>query len=107
MTAILILLALIGLALNTLQWLLAVDQWANTYWWIDGDGWGMADEAISARALRCHLQGLISDRPMRTINAIFFWQRDEAGRLNHCYRAWRAEIERRQLPDHYRLEATP
>lgn len=96
MTATLAMLAAVGLTVNALQWLLAVDQWANTYWHIDGDGWGMADEALSARAFRCHLQGLISDRPMRAINLVFFWQE------NHCYQAWRSEIDRRQLPDHYR-----
>lgn len=96
MTAAILLLAAIGLSANALQWLLAIDQWANTYWHIGGDGWGMADEALSARAFRCHLQGLVSDRPMRAINLIFFWQE------NHCYLAWRSEIERRQLPDHYR-----
>ena len=95
MTAAILLLAALGLAANALQWLLALDQWVNTYWHIEGDGWGMADEAISARAFRCHLQGLISDRPMRAINGLFFWQE------NHCYQAWRSEIERRQLPDHY------
>lgn len=89
------LLAAVGLAVNALQWLLAIDQLLNTYWRIDGDGWGMADEALSARAFRCHLQGLISDRPMRIINGLFFWQAD------HCYAAWRSEIDRRQLPDHY------
>lgn len=97
-------LLLIPAALNTVQFLLSIDQWANTCWHIRGDGWGQADEAISARALRCHIQGLISDRPMRAINLLFFWQRDSSGQKNHCYRAWRAEIERRQLPDHYRLE---
>ncbi len=96
MTAAILLLAALGLAANALQWLLALDQWANTYWHIEGDGWGMADEAISARAFRCHLQNLISDRPMRAINLLFFWQE------NHCYLAWRHELDRRQLPDHYR-----
>lgn len=99
-----IVLLLIPAALNTIQFLLSIDQVANTCWYIDGDGWGYADEAISARALRCHLQGHISAWPMRLINLLFFWQMDDAWRPNHCYRAWRAEIERRQLPDHYRLD---
>lgn len=97
------------------QPLIALDQFLNTLWWINGDGFGMADEMISARAFRAHLQGLISDVPMRAINLLFFWQsgpvRDKKGNLigwqfHHCHRAWRSEWERAQLPSHYR-EAMP
>ena len=56
----------------------------------------MADEMISARAFRAHIQGFISDVPMRIINKIFFWQD------NHCYHAWLTELNRNQLPSHYR-----
>ena len=78
------------------QFLISLDQTANTLIYVDGDGWGTADEAISARAFRCYLQGLIPDLYYKTIDALFFWQ--EA----HCHGAWQAEIERSQLPNHYR-----
>lgn len=77
------------------QLLIAIDQAANTVVPIAGDGFGMADETISARLFRCHLQGLISDRWHRAIDALLFW--DE----QHCFKSWRAEIERRQLPGFY------
>lgn len=78
--------------------LVALDQFINTLVYIDGDGWGMADETISARAFRCFLQGLISDRFYRAIDAVFFWQ------AFHCHASWRAEWERKQLPVHYSME---
>lgn len=79
-----------------MQSLLALDQLINTAIKINGDGWGFADESISARAFRAHLQGYISDRTYRAIDALFFWQQD------HCFQSWRSEIERRQMPSHYR-----
>ncbi len=79
-----------------MQPLIALDQLINTLIRIQGDGRGMADETISARAFRAHLQGYLSDRAYRTIDALFFWQ------PHHCYQSWRSEIERRQMPSHYR-----
>lgn len=79
-----------------MQPLIAFDQTFNTMIHISGDGWGWADETLSARLFRCHLQGLISDKPMRFVDALFFWQ------PQHCYHSWRSEIERRQLPTMYR-----
>ncbi len=77
--------------------LIALDQLINTLIKLPGDGWGKADETISARLFRCHLQALISDRPYRTIDALFFWQ------AAHCYQSWVAERDRHQLPNHYRI----
>jgi hypothetical protein len=77
---------------------LGLDQLLNCVIWLPGDGWGTADETISARAWRCWLAGLIPSFWYRAIDALFFWQD------HHCYHAWRSEIERRQLPDHYQLE---
>jgi hypothetical protein len=77
------------------QSLIAIDQFFNTLFKIKGDGRGFADETISARVFRCYLQGLISDKAYRFIDALFFWE--EA----HCYNSWTAERERRQLPGHY------
>jgi hypothetical protein len=79
-----------------IQFLIALDQLINTLFKIKGDGRGFADETISARLFRCYLQGLISDKPYRAIDALFFWE--EA----HCYNSWTAERERRQLPGHYK-----
>lgn len=80
------------------QPIIAIDQLANCFVFIAGDGLGMADETLSARLFRCHLQGALSDRWFRAIDALFFWQ------PRHCYQSWRSEIDRAQLPDHYRLE---
>ena len=79
-----------------MQPLIAIDQLINTLILIDGDGWGMADETISARAFRAYLQGYIGDRAYRAIDALIFWQ------SAHCYQSWRSEIERKQLPGYYR-----
>lgn len=82
-----------------MQLLMAIDQTINCLIYIAGDdnnGWGMADELLSARAWRCYLQGLISDRLYRAIDMLFFWA------PLHCYTAWRGEFERRQMPGTYR-----
>lgn len=71
------------------QILVAVDQLANT---LLG---GMADETLSARAWRHHLDGS-RDWPRVIIDALFFWQTD------HCRTAYESEVERRQLPPEYR-----
>ena len=70
------------------QVLVAIDQLINTFFW------GMADETLSARAWRHHLQG---DRswPVHILDALFFWQ-DQ-----HCKQAYESELERKQLPAGY------
>jgi hypothetical protein len=78
-----------------MQPIIAADQTLNTLIYVPGDGWGWADETLSARLWRCHLQGFIAARWYRAVDALFFWQ------PNHCYQSWRSEIERRQLPGHY------
>lgn len=72
------------------QFLIAADQLANT---LVG---GYADETLSARAHRIAEEGGPA-WPQRLINALFFWERA------HCLRAYRSEVERRQLPRGYRL----
>jgi hypothetical protein len=57
---------------------------------------------VSARAWRL----MLTDHPdgpgaVDLINRLFFWQRDEHGELNHCWRAWRTEARREQLPSGY------
>ena len=71
------------------QFLIALDQLANT---LTG---GYADETLSARAHRVAEEGGPA-WPQRFINALFFWER------SHCLRAYRSEVERRQLPSRYR-----
>ena len=56
---------------------------------------GMPDETLPAAAFRWELQGRRS-WPRRIIDALFFFEPD------HCYHAWRAEVDREQLPDFYR-----
>lgn len=79
------------------QFALAIDQAINCLVYIDGDGWGWADEAFSARVFRCYLQGFISDRPYRAVDMLLFFD------PQHCYESWRSEVERKQLPGYYRI----
>ena len=74
------------------QVLVALDQLANALLS------GFADETLSARAYR-------NDSPVgkrrwriarRAIDAVFFWE------PGHCFRAFKAEIDRRQYPPSYR-----
>lgn len=74
------------------QVLVALDQLANAMLG------GFADETLSARAYR-------NDSPMgkrrwriarRVIDAVFFWE------PGHCFRAFMAELDRRQYPPSYR-----
>lgn len=77
------------------QPLIAIDQFINCLVKIDGDGWGMADETLSARAWRLrHLKGGM--RTVRIINRLFFWQ------VNHCQSSYKSEVLRKQLPKEYR-----
>ena len=80
--------------------LLAADQGLNCLIYIKGDsngGWGMAGETISARAFRCYLQDLLSDRLYRLIDSIFFWE--DA----HCFHGWRAKVDLEHMPEHYKV----
>lgn len=79
------------------QLLIALDQAANTLIYVPADGWGYADETLSARLFRCHLQDRLPTWPYRAVDALFFWQ------PAHCFKSWRNEFERRQLPGHYRV----
>lgn len=72
------------------QVLIGIDQLINTLFA------GYADETLSARAYRCRNKrnwAVI----MRLIDGLFFWQKA------HCRGAYLMEIERRQLPDVYRV----
>lgn len=75
------------------QFLIALDQALNTLVWIPRDGFGMADETLSARAWRLREQS----NAYKVIDAIFFWQKD------HCYTAYQSEKLRKQLPKEYQV----
>lgn len=77
------------------QLLLALDQLANTVIWIKGDGFGMADETLSARAWRLRAQS----GAWKRIDWLFFFDPD------HCRTSYEAELERKHLPAHYSAAA--
>ena len=74
------------------QFLIAFDQVMNTLVYIKGDGWGYADETLSARAWRLREQ---SSYPYRIINGLFFWQE------NHCKTSYESEMNNKHLPKEY------
>lgn len=74
------------------QQLIAFDQFVNTLVYIKGDGWGFADETLSARAWRLREE---SPYPYRIINGLFFWQE------NHCKEAYESEKNNKHLPEEY------
>lgn len=73
------------------QVMIALDQLANTVIWIKGDGFGYADETLSARAWRLRDQS----NAWRRIDRIFFWEAE------HCRASYESEVERKHLPSHY------
>ena len=75
-----------------MQFLIALDQLANTVTWIHGDGFGYADETLSARAWRLRDQS----NAWKRIDRLFFWDPD------HCRTSFEAELNRKQLPAVYR-----
>lgn len=74
------------------QILIALDQVLNCCIKLS-DGWGMADEMLSARAWR-----LRDSHPWLCawIDRLFFWDG------NHCSECYQIELERKQLPSEYR-----
>jgi len=81
-----------------LQFLIALDQALNCLVWSAVDGWGTADETLSARAWRLKGSSRFWSTFRAVVDVMFFWQR------NHCWSAYDAEFERRQLPSHYRVQ---
>ena len=74
------------------QLLIALDQLANTVVWIKGDGFGYADETLSARAWRLRHQS----GAWRRIDRLFFFDKD------HCRTSYESEVRRKHLPAEYR-----
>lgn len=77
------------------QTLIALDQLANTVVWIKGDGFGYADETLSARAWRLRDQS----NAWKRIDRIFFWEQD------HCRSSYESELLCKHLPNQYRETA--
>lgn len=76
------------------QLLVALDQLVNTLIPAKYEGFGYADETLSARAWRLR-QSTAWGRLRILIDAVFFWEAD------HCRRAFMAECTRQQLPLRY------
>jgi len=74
------------------QFTIALDQVLNTVIPIGKDGWGYADEMLSARAWRLRERSNL----YIWIDRLFFWD------TNHCQECYQIEMGRRQLPWEYR-----
>lgn len=75
------------------QFLISLDQAINCLVRLGDDGFGMADEMLSARAWRLRR---IYPRLHVWIDRLFFWDAD------HCRECYWIEISRKQLPSEYR-----
>ena len=71
--------------------LIAIDQLVNTLVWINGDGFGLPDETLSARAWRLRGQS----GAWKRIDALLFFDPD------HCRTSYESEMQRKQLPKEY------
>ena len=58
---------------------------------------GYPDETLSARCWREK-----RTRAVWLIDRIFWWDKDEHGKLNHCESSYIHELERKDLPEEYR-----
>lgn len=72
--------------------LIGLDQALNCMVKLSGDGWGLPDEMLSARAWRLREQ---YPSLRLWIDRLFFW--DD----NHCQECFAIELERRQSPRDY------
>lgn len=73
--------------------MISLDQFLNTRVKIADDGYGYADEMLSARAWRLRDKS----RLYIWIDRLFFWDKD------HCEECYKIELERQQLPPEYRI----
>lgn len=79
---------------RALNLLIALDQLA---WVILTLGHGHPDETISAALYRMELEGKRAGKLFRPVVDALFWFDPE-----HCFKAWRSEITKHQLPRAYR-----
>jgi len=73
------------------QFLIAIDQVVNTLVYLKSEGFGFADETLSARAWRLRADS----NGYKVINVLFFWQD------SHCLAAYESEMSRKHLPEEY------
>jgi hypothetical protein len=79
--------------INLEQVAIAFDQFINTFVYFPKDGFGYADETLSARSWR-----LRHDYKFyKIIDLIFFWQ------PQHCLNSYLSEMYRKQLPKEYSI----
>ena len=71
--------------------LIAIDQLINTLVWIKGDGFGLPDETLSARAWRLRGQS----KAWAVIDSLLFFD------PLHCRYSYESEKQRKQLPKEY------
>ena len=77
-----------------LQFFIALDQSINTLIYFKEDGFGYADETLSARVWRLQ-------HPFhKVIDKVFFFDKEDD--MKHCQLSYLSEVERRQLPPAYR-----
>ena len=72
--------------------LIGFDQTINCVVWIKGDGFGLPDETLSARAWRLRGQS----NSWKRIDALLFFDKD------HCRTSYESELNRTQLPKDYK-----
>lgn len=80
------------------QVLIALDQLANTLVWAAEEGFGMADETISARCWRLRHRRATWGAARAVVDTLFFLETE------HCFDAFRKEQARRHLPPAYRTK---
>ena len=72
------------------QFLIALDQLFNTLIYVAKDGFGFADETLSARSWR-----------LREQSSLYVWI-DRLFGENHCKESYESEVLRKHLPSEYR-----
>lgn len=77
---------------------IALDQFLNSLVWAEGEGFGMADETLSARAWRLRDRAGTWGRFQRALDRVFGFLGDPY----HCQTSFFSEFQRRQLPSAYR-----
>jgi hypothetical protein len=78
------------------QILIALDQLGNAILF------GHADETLSARAYRWELQGKLRGYLLRPLIDAFFYAITLGKDREHCKESYESEVQRKQLPEHYR-----
>lgn len=78
------------------QVVIAFDQFINTLIWAKGEGFGKADETISARAWRLEGQSKLWKVTRVCIDYLF-----SVVELDHCKKSYLSELTRNHLPEEY------